>query len=85
MLHLLNVLPDHQKVEGKFKLRIVMAGFQGQIETLIAGKGKATQQCLMEVCGPHHVIFQADGRQGNVSSTRMITYLYLNANIYENV
>lgn len=31
-LHFLNTLPDHQKAECKFKLRIVMAVFQGQIE-----------------------------------------------------
>lgn len=57
MLRLLNLLPDHQKVEGKFKLIIVMAGFQVQIENF-AGKDRATQQCLMEVCGPHHVIIR---------------------------
>lgn len=57
MIHLLNMLPDHQKVEGKFKLIIVMAGFQGQIENY-AGKERTTQQCLMEVCGPHHVIIR---------------------------
>lgn len=57
MLHLLNMLPDHQKVEGKFKLRIVMAGFQGQIETF-AGKDRTTQQCLTEVCGPHRVVIR---------------------------
>lgn len=57
MLHLLNMLPDHQKVEGKFKLIIVMAGFQGQVENF-SGKDRATQQCLMEVCGLHHVIIR---------------------------
>ena len=38
VLHLLNMLPDHQKVEGKFKLRIVMAGFHGQIEIFLLGR-----------------------------------------------
>lgn len=57
MLHLLNMLPDHQKVEGKFKLRIAMAVFQGQIENFSV-KHRATQQCLMEVCGSHHVIIR---------------------------
>lgn len=53
------MLPDNQKVEGKFKLRKVMAGFQGQVEIfLFAGKDRATQQCLTEVHGPHHVIFR---------------------------
>lgn len=61
MLHLLNTLPDHQKVEDKFKLGIVMAGFQGQIEiffSFFSGTYRATQLCLMEVCGPHCLIFQ---------------------------
>ena len=49
-LLLLNILPDHWKTEGKFKLRIVMAGFQGQIEILLLGR-IVTQQCLKEVCG----------------------------------
>lgn len=63
MLRLLNMLPDHQKVEGKIKLRIVMAGFQGQIENF-AGKHRATQQCLTEVCVPYHVIIRQMGDRG---------------------
>ena len=60
-LLLLNILPDHQKTEGKFKVRIVMTGFQGQIEIFLLGR-IVTQQCLEEVCG--HVIFrQMVGRE----------------------
>lgn len=81
MLHLLNALPDHQKAEDKFKLGIVMAGFQGQIEIFFfffhffSGTYRATQLCLMEVCGPHCVIFQEDG--GQKMFPKIITYLYL--------
>lgn len=42
LLHLLNKSPDHQKVEGKFELRIVMAGFQSQLE-IVAWKAGATR------------------------------------------
>ena len=60
-LLLLHILPDHQKTDGKFKLRIVMTGFQGQIEIFLLGR-IVTQQCLKEVCG--HVIFrQMVGRE----------------------
>lgn len=51
------MLPEHQKVEGKVKLIMVMAGFQGQIENF-AGKDSAPRQRSMEVCGPRHVIFR---------------------------
>ena len=37
-LLLLNIMPDHQKTEGKFKLRIVMAGLQGRIEIFLLGR-----------------------------------------------
>ena len=37
-LLLLNIMPDHQKAEGKFKLRIVMAGLQGRIEIFLLGR-----------------------------------------------
>lgn len=78
------MLPDHQKVEGKFKLRIVMAGFHGQIEIFLLGRIEPPSG-VWRKCGVHTMWFQGRWWTGEYLQLKDDTYLYLNAYIFENV